>query len=530
MLHFAPWKTVFILAIVVAGFLFTLPNLLSEQLPSWLPKDKISLGLDLQGGVHMLLEADTRAVIRERLESVVEDTRLGLREARIGYTGLGIQGDEVHVRVRDSAQIDKAEEILKGLAIQITDSLLAAGSSDIAVKRLQDGLLVVNLTENGIASRLESVMGQSLEIVRRRIDELGTREASIQRQGSERIIVQVPGLTDPGQLKEIIGKTAKLTFRLVNNSVVPEQALTTRPPVGSEILYSEDEPPVPYVIEKRIMVSGENLVDAQPGFDQRNGEPVVTFRFDNQGARRFGDVTAKNVGRPFAIVLDDKVISAPVIQEPILGGSGQISGTFTVQETNNLAILLRAGALPAPLNVIEERTVGPGLGKDSIKAGTAASIGGAIAVFVYMFASYGFFSFFAAVPLIINVMLIIGALSMLGATLTLPGIAGIVLTMGMAVDANVLVFERVREELRSGKTPINALDAGFSRAIGTIMDANLTTLISGLVLFFVGSGPVRGFAVTLSIGIVTSVFSTVSVTRLMIATWVRWRRPKRIEV
>jgi preprotein translocase subunit SecD len=382
-----------------------------------------------------------------------------------------------------------------------------------------------------VTERIRQAVEQSIQIVERRVNELGTVEPSIQRQGVDRILVQVPGLQDPQRLKELLGKTAKLTFRLVDPSASVEQALQGQVPPESELLRgTKAEGGAPYLIEKRIMVSGEDLTDAQPGFDQRTSEPIVTFRFNNNGARRFAQVTQENVGRPFAIVLDNEVISAPVIREPILGGSGQISGSFTVQQANDLAILLRAGALPAPLTIIEERTVGAGLGQDSIEKGTRAAWIGSVMVIVFMFATYGLFGLFANIAVAANVVMILGVLSMLNATLTLPGIAGIVLTVGMAVDSNVLIYERVREEVRAGRSAINALDAGFNRALATIIDSNTTTFIAAAVLFFVGSGPVRGFAVTLGIGIITTVFTAFTLTRLLIASWVRWFRPRVVPI
>jgi preprotein translocase subunit SecD len=340
--------------------------------------------------------------------------------------------------------------------------------------------------------------------------------------------VQVPGLQDPQRLKDLLGRTAKLTFRMVDMSMSAEQALTTRPPAESEVLYSRPPNRVPYVIERAVVVAGEDLVDAQPGFDQRSSEPIVTFRFNANGGRKFGQATVANVGRPFAIVLDNEVISAPVIREPILGGSGQISGGFTVQEANDLSILLRAGALPAPLNILEERTVGPGLGADSIEAGRIAAFLGAFLVIAFMIATYGVYGLIANLALIINVGMILGIMSLLGATLTLPGIAGIVLTIGMAVDSNVLIYERIREEARAGKSAIGSIDTGFQRALGTILDANITTLIAASILFYLGTGPVRGFALTLAIGIVTTVFTAFTVTRLLVAWYVRWQRPTRV--
>ena len=368
-----------------------------------------------------------------------------------------------------------------------------------------------------------------MEVIRRRVDETGTKEPTIQRQGEDRILLQLPGVQDPGRMKELLGTTAKLTFRMVDMSMSVEQARATHTPPGDEILPSSENAsggPAEYLIRKRVMVSGENLKGATPGFDPRNNQPVVNIRFDSIGGKRFADATRDNVGKLFAIVLDNKVISAPRINEPILGGSAQISGSFTVQQTQDLALLLRAGALPAPMTIVQERTVGPDLGADSIAEGKEASIIGAALVVIFMMVIYGFLGFLANLALVVNLIMIFGALSALQATLTLPGIAGIVLTIGMAVDANVLIYERIREEARNGKTPFNAIDAGFRRAMVTILDANLTTLITGIILYLVGTGPVQGFAVTLSIGVCTSVFTAVTVTRLFVAIWLRRRRPQ----
>jgi preprotein translocase subunit SecD len=371
--------------------------------------------------------------------------------------------------------------------------------------------------------------------VRKRIDETGVREPTIQRQGDDRILVQLPGLDDPERVKQLLGKTAKMSFHLVDHRVSPSDALRGNVPPGTKILPSIDEigsdgRPRVYAVRKRVMVSGDNLIDAQPTIDQRDNQPVVSFRFDASGGKRFGDVTQANVNRPFAIVLDGTVISAPVIREPILGGSGIISGNFTTQTAQDLALLLRAGALPAPLTILEERSVGPGLGADSIAAGKIASIIGLVAVIIFMVVVYGLFGAMADVALAVNMLLIGGALSLMQATLTLPGIAGIVLTIGMAVDANVLIFERIREEVRVGRTPISAVDAGYSRAITTIIDANVTTLIAAILLYIFGSGPVRGFAVTLAIGIVTSMFTAIMLTRLLVVTWLRRTRPQSLPI
>lgn len=535
MLYFARWKIILTVIVSVMGVLFALPNFMSQStlsaLPNWLPAQQINLGLDLRGGSHLLLEVESQAVIAERLDNLKGDVRGVLRGEGIGYTGLRATDSEVRVRIRDTADMEKALERLQTLSVPIQTNLFSAASArDLIIEESEPGIVTLVLSELAIEQRVRSAVEQSIEIVRRRIDELGTTEPTIQRQGVDRILVQVPGLDDPERLKELLGKTAKLAFRLVDVSVGTAQALEGRIPPGSELIFGEDGETEPYVVKRRVMVSGEDLVDAQPGFSQQTNEPIVTFRFDTSGGRRFGQVTQANVNRPFAIVLDNKVISAPVIREPILGGTGQISGGFTVQEANDLAILLRAGALPAPMQILEERTVGPGLGADSIAAGEIAAIIGAIAVVAFMIVAYGLFGIFANFALIVNVMMIFGVLSLLQATLTLPGIAGIVLTIGMAVDANVLIFERIREEMAAGKTPISAIETGYSRAIGTILDANITTFLAAFILFQLGSGPVRGFAVTLAIGIITSVFTAVTLTRLIVSFWVRRTRPKTVPI
>jgi preprotein translocase subunit SecD len=534
MLYFAKWKILLILGISLAGLIFTAPNFLDREvtdgLPDWLPHKQINLGLDLQGGSHLLLEVDTNAVVQERLQGLVEAARADLRKARIGYTGgLGVSdGDKVIVRVRKPADLDKAVEVVKGLANQLQPTVMGqGGGADIDVEVLDGNIIHITMTEVAIKDRKRAAVEQSIEVVRRRIDQTGTREPTIQRQGDERILIQLPGVKDPDRIKRLLGKTAKMVFRFVDQSVTVEDARNGRLPPGSELLEEESDegagPPRQYVVRKRVMVSGESLIDAQPTFDQ--GRPVVSFRFDAVGAKRFGDATAKNVGRLFAIVLDGKVISAPEIQSPILGGSGIITGGFSVQGANDLSVLLRAGALPAPLKILEERTVGPDLGADSVRAGKIASALAFVLVMVFMFGSYGLFGLAADMALIINIALIGAALSVLQATLTLPGIAGVVLTIGMAVDANVLIFERIREEVASGKTPFAAVDAGYKRALTTIIDANVTTLIAAVLLFEFGSGPVKGFAVTLAIGIVTSMFTAVTLTRLLVALWLRRTRP-----
>jgi preprotein translocase subunit SecD len=534
MLNISRWRATAILLTTLVVCLAAIPNFFSEETlrswPKWAQRH-IVLGLDLQGGSHILLEVDTNAVRREKVEALREDVRRVIRDNRWALTTTTIRGNAVEVRLGE--RVDRAQALsrLRELSQPLGGILSATGQRSVEVVDAGGGLIRLTVTEPAIIERIRQSVEQSIQIVERRVNELGTVEPTIQRQGLDRILVQVPGLQDPTRLKEILGKTAKLTFRLVDESMSPQQALQTRPPPESEILYGErEEANVPYLIQKAVIISGEELVDAQPAFDQRTGEPVVNFRFNNSGARKFARVTQENVGRRFAIVLDDKVISAPVIREPILGGSGQISGQFTVESANNLAILLRAGALPAPLTIIEERTVGPGLGQDSIEKGLRASWIGSLMVVIFMLATYGLFGVFATVAVGINVAMILGILSAFNATLTLPGIAGIVLTVGMAVDSNVLIYERVREEVRAGRNAINSLDKGFSLALATILDSNITTFIAAAVLFFIGSGPVRGFALTLGIGIITTVFTAFTLTRLMVAAWYFWFRPKTIRI
>jgi preprotein translocase subunit SecD len=529
MLRFPSWKVAVVLGICLLGLIYSLPNLFPraqmEGMPDWLPHEQINLGLDLQGGSHLLLEVDLGAVVRERLDSLVDDVRGTLRSERIGYRGLGVRGDAVTLTLTDPASAPRALEVLE----QLDQGGMAR---ELTFTEAGDGRLDIRLAESVAEELQNSAVAQSLEIVRRRIDEVGTREPTIQRQGENRILVQVPGEKDPDSIKRLLGQTAKLTFHLVDLDTAVEQALAGNLPPGSELLPSDENDgsgqAAQYVVRKRVEVSGESLVDAQPTYYQN--QPVVSFRFDSVGGRKFGNVTRDHVGELLAIVLDGRVISAPRIDEPILGGSGIIRGSFTVQEANELAVLLRAGALPAPLEIVEERTVGPDLGADSIEAGKLASVIGLVLVALAMALYYGLFGVFAVIALIVNLVLIIAALSVLQATLTLPGIAGIVLTMGMAVDANVLIFERIREEARVGRPPMSAIDAGYREAMRTIIDANLTTLIAAVLLYAFGSGPVRGFAVTLGIGIITSMFTAITFTRLLMATWFRRTRPAMLPV
>ena len=497
--------------------------------PAWAQRHLV-LGLDLQGGSYLLLEVDSNYVKKEKLDQVRDDVRRVLRDAKIGYTGLAVarrRGRGSRQGYRPAGGADQAAR-----AVAAARRLCSAPAASAASKSRDAGGGLIRLTvpQAAITDRIRQTIEQSIQIVERRVNELGTVEPLIQRQGTDRILVQVPGLQDPTELKELLGKTAKMEFRMVDPTVPPDQAQQGRVPADSEVLMSEQSPKVPYVIKKQVLVSGGDLTDAQPGFDQRTNEPIVSFNFNTSGSRKFAQATSENVGQPFAIVLDNKVISAPVIREPITGGPGQISGSFTVQAANDLAILLRAGALPAPLTVIEERTVGPGLGQDSIEKGELAAYVGSIMVIVFMLVTYRLFGVFANIAVAINVAMIFGMLSLLNATLTLPGIAGIVLTVGIAVDSNVLIYERIREELRGGRNAISAIDAGFKRALSTILNSNITTFIAAAVLFYIGTGPVRGFAVTLGIGIITTVFTAFTLTSLIVAGWVRWKRPKTVPI
>ncbi len=522
MIHFTRWKITLILIICALALAYSLPNALSPgarawmqtTLPSALPGKTINLGLDLQGGSHLLLQVDVSSVVQERSEGLVQAARPDLRKEKIGYTRISSIPGGMRLLLRDGQDISAVKKILRALdtdidvIISADEKMAEARYNDVAVKKIQD-----------------QTIDQSIEIVRRRVDETGTREPVIQRQGTDRIIVQLPGLEDPAEIKDLLGKTAMLSFHLVDTGTGK-----TRGMGGSRTLPLVEEPGQSLPVARRPMITGDMLTNAQPSFSQ--GLPVISFSLNGVGARRFCDVTSKkeNIGQPFAIVLDDEIISAPNIREPICGGAAIISGRFTVKETTDLALLLRAGALPAPLVVLEERTVGPSLGADSVEAGKKASLVALLMVLVFMAGAYGLFGIMADVALLVNVALIFALLSGLQATLTLPGIAGIVLTIGMAVDANVLIFERIREEVRQGRSPMSAIDAGYSRAMGTIIDSNLTTLIAAIILYSFGTGPIKGFAVTLGIGIITSFFSAIWVTRLIVVTWLRKKQPDALPV
>lgn len=526
MLQFEAWKKTLVILAAALGIIYAAPNLIpgDREGGGILPGQKINLGLDLQGGSHLLLRVDMDEVIEERLESIAESVRQEFRGQKIRFSGLDVRNSQVRVKLRNQDDAGQARDVFREFS-QNVDIVDDGGEYRIA------------FNEPGILALETSTIEQSMEIIRRRIDPDGTKEPVIQRQGSDRILVQLPGVDDPEEIKRLLGRTARLTFQLVDTSITGAEARDRgRVPPGTVLLPSDDDDGQYddgqydegqyFVVEKRVMVSGELLETAQASFDQNN-QPAVSFTLNAEGAKKFGKVTGANVGRPFAIVLDDKVVSAPTIQSQIFG-NGQITGNFTVAETNELALILRAGALPAPLIVMEERSIGPGLGADSVAAGQIAAIVGLVLVIIYMILSYGLFGLLADIALAVNVVLILGALSAIQATLTLPGIAGIVLTMGMAVDANVLVFERIREELRRGRSVMAAIEGGYSRAISTIIDSNLTTLFAALFLYVFGSGPIKGFAVTLSIGIATSLFTAVMVTRMLIIIWLERKRPREL--
>jgi len=533
MLYFTRWKALAIILTALVVCLCAVPNFFPQERvktwPLWAQRH-IVLGLDLQGGSYLLLEVDANYVKKQKLEQIRDDSRRVLRDAKILYTGLTVRNDAVEIRITKDTELPTALSKLRELSQPLGGLVGSSGQRSLEVSDAGGGLIRLSVPQAAITDLLRRTIEQSIQIVERRVNEIGTVEPLIQRQGTDRILVQVPGLQDPTRLKELLGRTAKMEFRMVDPSVSPDQAQQGRVPADSEVLMSASSPKIPYVIKRQVLVSGGDLTDAQPGFDQRTNEPIVSFKFNSSGSRKFALATSENVGQPFAIVLDNEVISAPVIREPITGGSGQISGSFTVQAANDLAVLLRAGALPAPLTVVEERTVGPGLGQDSIEKGELAAYVGSILVIVFMLVTYRLFGVFANIAVAINVAMIFGLLSLLNATLTLPGIAGIVLTVGIAVDSNVLIYERIREELRGGRNAISAIDAGFRRALSTILDSNITTFIAAAVLFYIGTGPVRGFAVTLGIGIITTVFTAFTLTSLIVAGWVRWKRPKTVPI
>ena len=555
MLDIPLWKRILIWGVVLVALALAVPNLaydrverhndalaaleggapstpeLEADLALWtsvLPSSLVNLGLDLRGGAHLLAEVRVEDVYTARMDALWPELRDALRDARdeVGpIRRTDAPAGELRVQLGEASGMARAVELARGLGGPVV-SLTGVGSASLEARGEGD-VLIVSLSEAEKIATDDRTMQQSVEIVRRRVDEAGTREPTIQRQGENRILIQVPGVGSAQELKDLIGTTARLTFHpVITRTSDPEARVDAR----QLLLPSMDEEGAYYILEETPVVTGDDLVDSQPGFDAQNGQPNVSFRFNPHGARLFGEYTSANVGAPFAIVLDDEVISAPTIRQAITGGSGQITGSFTVESSTQLAVLLRAGALPAEMTFLEERTIGPELGADSIAAGRIAAIVAFVAVLVFMQASYGLFGLFANIALMMNVAMIFGILSLVGATLTLPGIAGIVLTIGMAVDANVLVFERIREELKTARGPARAIELGYDRAMSAIVDANITTFLIAVILFTLGSGPVKGFAVTLAIGIITSVFTALYVTRVMVVTWFERARPKKIEV
>lgn len=534
MLTFPRWKIIMIMGVVLLGILTSVPNFLSEEqrnaLPGVMPSQTLNLGLDLRGGVHILWGAESEDVVKARLDNLADQVRDIRRSERgLNFRNIKATGQSVTFEVSRDDMVETAREKLLPLtqaSIGAANPLLGGGIQE--VEMTQEGRrFTLTLTEQGIEVQKREAIARAMEVMRKRIDPDGTKEITIQPQGSDRIVLEVPGASDPEEIKERVGRTARLTFHDVNTNA--SQADIARGRVGAreQLLPMKDGGMI--VVKNRVIVSGEDLTDAKAAYDE-NGRPAVAFAFNTSGAKRFGNHTKANIGRPFAIVLDSEVISAPNIQSAILGGSGQITGVGTVTDAQELAILLKSGSMPVPLTVLSERTVGPTLGQETIDAGKMASIIGFVGVIIYMTLTYGRFGLAANVALVTNLILIVGALSMLQATLTLPGIAGIVLTIGMAVDANVLIFERIREEQRIGRKPFGAMEHGYGEAFSTIMDANITTFIAAAVLYMLGSGPVQGFAVTLAIGILTSMFTAVVLTRLILATWLKRVRPATLPI
>jgi preprotein translocase subunit SecD len=531
MLDFPRWKVWSVSLIVALGILFAIPSLvagtsLGQHWPGWLPSAKINLGLDLAGGSHLLLEADSADAAKQRLaameDTVATELRRGTPKIEVG--DISSTGGRLSFLVRDPTKLDAAVERLRTL----TQPVGLTGSRDWDVAVVDSTRIVLTPTKSGAAKALKDAMTVARDVVRRRIDPQGTKEITVVNQGERRILVQVPGVEDPEALKKLIGQTARLEFKLVDLTADPQQVAQGRAPPGSQVLPLADGTGA-MAVKRRVMVSGDQLTDAKQAFDQ-DGRPVVSITFNSAGARRFGRVTQENVNKPFAIILDEKILSAPNINEPILGGQAQISGSFTVETANALAISLASGKLPVKLNVIEERTVGPDLGKDSIRKGAIASVVATLAVIVFMLITYGRFGVYATAALIVNALMILGIMAIFNATLTLPGIAGFVLTIGAAVDANVLINERIREEQRRGRKILDALETGYKEAQTAIFDANITNVIAAALMFYFGSGPIRGFAVVLMIGIVTSVFTAVNFTRMLVALWVRRKRPRALYI
>ena len=525
MMYFSRMKATLILGVCLLGMLLAVPNLFAAP-AAWMPWRTVHLGLDLRGGSYLLLEVDMKAVLKERLESLADGVRQALRGGQIFYQTLEAQPDQTRVllRLRDASKTDAAVAALRPLISPDAST----GLPDMTIGSDPSGTVTLTLSATALAARATGAVDQSIEIVRRRIDETGVVDPQITRQGQSRIVVQLPGVGDPNRIKQLIGKTAHMTFRLVDETA--NAASGGPPPPGDDFLQMQDRPGEKIGVRKRIDVDGADLTDARAGTSPETGDWVVNFTFNSVGARRFADVSRANVNHRFAIVLDDKVISAPVIREAITAGRGQISGSFNASSANDLAVLLRAGALPAPLIVVEERSVGPELGADSIRAGAVSLVAGFVFVIAFMGFFYGLFGWFANLALVVNLLLMLGVMSLLQATLTLPGMAGILLTLGMAVDANILINERIREEQKLGRPPLAALEHGFSRAYSTIFDSNATAFLAHVMLFVFGSGPVKGFAVTITVGIATSLFTAWMLTRLLVSRWYIATRPKLLPV
>jgi preprotein translocase subunit SecD len=529
MLALSRWKVILVLASAIFGLVFTLPNLLPDQalqaMPSWLPHDRLSLGLDLRGGSYLLMEVDTNALNQERLTNLTEDVRTKLRVAQINFSNLALQGQVVQVQITDPAQYDQAYKLL---ASQIGGAL-TGGGRDTTVRQTPGQTIQIAYVPQAAKDAAEDAVTRSIEIIRKRIDALGAVNPSITRQGANRIVIEAPGEGDPERLKAVIGKTAKLTFQLVDTTLSPDDLKAGRIPPDDEILPSDDHIQEFYVLKRRAMVDGGMLTNATSSHDE-NSQPDIAFAFNGLGAQRFAEATSENVGKPFAIVIDNRVISAPNIRGPIPGGSGEITGSFTEESAHDLALVLKTGALPAPLNMIEQHTVGAELGADAVKAGQISVLIGAALIFVFIILAYGLFGGFAAVALVVNGLMIVGTMSLFHFTLTLPGVAGLVLTLAVAVDANVLIYERMRDEVRSGRPAMAAADAGFSRALTTIIDANVTTVVAAVIMFNLGAGPVKGFALTLLVGVLTSVFTAVLITQVLIGWWFRAFRSKKLPI
>jgi preprotein translocase subunit SecD len=529
MLDFPRWKVWSISLVILIGILFAIPSMLPADLrakyPTWLPNATINLGLDLAGGSQLLLEADQADAAKQRLQAMEDQVATELRRSpRVDVGDVSTAGGRVAFMVRDPRQVDVARERLYNM----TQPVGLTGTRDWDIQVMDTSRIVLTPTEGGAQRALRDAMTVARDVVRRRTDPQGTKEVNVVNQGTDRILVEVPGVEDPEALKRLIGQTARLEFKLVDLTADQNQVAEGRAPAGSQVLLMADGSGS-IAVKRRVMVAGDQLVDAKQSFDQ-DGRPVVSITFNTAGARRFGRVTQENVNKPFAIILDDRVLSAPNINEPILGGQAQISGNFTVETANQLAVSLASGKLPVKLNVIEERTIGPELGKDSIEKGIIASIIATGAVILFMLVTYGRFGVYATLALIVNALLILGVMAVFNASLTLPGIAGFVLTIGAAVDANVLINERIREEQRRGRKTLDAIEHGYSEASTAIFDANITNVIAAVLMWYFGSGPIRGFAVVLMIGIVTSVFTAVNFTRMLVALWVRRKRPRVLHI